>query len=106
MPEVKQEDEQSDAVKGKPDSITVHYIVSSSLHIPDLEKEHKFLWSAVKDWWVKWDDLHLIVHGSEKEGERHIIIEIGTDNIHDTGDMKRPASCTLYDADYNCLEEG
>jgi len=103
MSEVNQSDEQSVVEKSKPDSITVRYVSSNSVNIQDLEREYTFLWDAVKDWWVKWDELHLIIQGSEKEGERHIIV--GLETYECEIDMKHPTSCTVYDKDFNTLEE-
>ena len=79
----------------KPKFLTVRYTVSNTLNITDLEQEYGFKWEDVKHWWVKWDELNIILNGSEKEGERHLVISI--DSYECEMDTKRPDSCTVFD---------
>jgi len=56
-----------------------------------------YAWDDVKDFFIKWDTLHLDM----KDGSHH---EIGMDSIiiEESIDWKRPSSCEIYGLD----EEG
>ena len=89
---------------GEPAYINVTYSLHASLKINEIEEEHGFKWADVKDWWVKWDELHLILQGSENEGERQLSIQIRTKD-DSYFDYKHPDHCTLFDKDFGVIEQ-
>ena len=103
MSEDNKEDKPVEEVKGKPVYVTVRYNMHNSIIISELEREYNFEWSAVSDWWVKWDELVLIVQGNEQEGERQIVVALYTEECD--VDMKHPSSITVYDDNFDPLEE-
>lgn len=96
-------EETKPAEEGKPAHIYVFYSMCNAIEISDLEREYNFEWSAVSDWWVKWDELVLIIQGNEQEGERQIVVALDTHDV--TVDMKHPSSITVYDDNFDPLEE-
>ena len=95
--------EQPKAETPKPDSITVRYSVHSSVYISDIEQEYGIKWEDVETWWVKYDELNLIVGGNEEEGEHRIVIPL--QSYECDVDYKRPDSITVFDANYNAIEQ-
>lgn len=95
--------EETKTTKQKPDRITVQYIVHSSVYISDIEEEYGIRWDDVESWWVKYDELNIIVGGNEKEGERSIVIPLQSYECE--VDYKRPDIITVCDENDNAIEE-
>ena len=58
---------------------------SQPFELPDQKK-----WSDVKDWYIKWDTLHVTF-----DGENWLTLELDSDP-HDTTDWKRPTYASVH----------
>jgi len=70
--------------------------ISQSLHCgthTEVELPKDYTWDGVKDFYVKWDRLHL----NMKDGSNHEI-ELNSD-VFDSIDWKRPNSVEVYGCD-------
>jgi hypothetical protein len=70
--------------------LTYYCSPSNEIEIPGVES-----WSDIKEWYVKWDTFHYTLDGKE-----WLEVEMYSD-LMECIDTKRPASATVYDADFN-----
>jgi hypothetical protein len=69
--------------------LVYHCCPCNEVEIPGIES-----WSDIKQWYVKWDTFYYTL-----DGEKWLEVEMDSD-LMECIDTKRPASATVYDANY------
>jgi hypothetical protein len=82
----------------KPSIITATYCTSDAYDVADIEQSLGISWDDVRDFSVKWRSLFIIMSDGST-------LEYDPAHMDANTDWKRPSSITLYDENYDAIDE-